>query len=80
MQTKTGGLDRLDRRLLMAIRAKEKVRMIDIIRPFLSEISYRGLRKRLVILSKENYIVLEKQNKNVMVALTQTGKKEAGVV
>jgi hypothetical protein len=81
---KRGGLkmlDRLDRRLLKAIRANEKVRMIDIIRPFLSEISYRGIGKRLAILSKENYVVLEKQNKNVMVALTEAGKKEAsGVV
>jgi hypothetical protein len=80
MQTKTVGLDRLDRRLLKAIRGNKDARMVDIIRPFLSEKSDRCLRERMIILSNENYVVLEKQRKNILVNLTEAGKKEAGVV
>ena len=70
-------LDRLDRRLLKAINANENGRVVDVIKPLVTEKSSHALRERLKVLSKEGYVALEKQRANVLVRLTATGKKEA---
>ena len=70
-------IDRLDRRLLKAIFANKDARIVDIIRPFFSEKSNHTLRNRLKVLSKEGYVILEKQRDSILVSLTELGKKEA---
>ena len=70
-------LDRLDKKLLKAISANKDARIVDLIRPFVTEKSSRALRNRLKVLSKEGYVTLEKQRASVLVSLTAAGKKEA---